>query len=246
MTEQLNIPAGTFLDRGNQARRCPCILLLDTSGSMSQDPQGSNRRPIDLLNSALPEFRQAISDDSTARDSVELAVITFGGSPNVIQDWTDIEHLAVPTLTPNGNTPLGPAMQMAVDMIESRRALYHQHKITSFVPWLFILTDGAPDTGPELIAAIDRVDKLQQVTAGSKSPKLIVYACSTDTREEVMGRLRAVTSRAYKLDGMAYREVFLWLSASLTVVSKAAPGTPTVLPETPKQMTLTEARTITP
>jgi uncharacterized protein YegL len=246
MTEHLEIPAGTFLDKENQARRCPCVLLLDTSGSMSQDPQGGAGRPIDLVNQALPGFRQAILDDSTARDSVELAVITFGGSPKAIQDWTDVEHLVFPTLTPNGNTPLGPAIQMALDMIESRRALYRQSGIASFVPWLFILTDGAPDEGVELTAAIGRAKELQQVAPGSKSPKLIVYACSTDTRPEVMSRLSDVTSRAYKLEGMAYREVFLWLSASLTTVSKAAPGTPTVLPETPKQMTLTEARTITP
>jgi uncharacterized protein YegL len=149
-------------------------------------------------------------------------------------------------LIPTGNTPLGPAMQMALDMVESRRALHRQNGIASYVPWLFILTDGAPDEGAELTAAVERAKKLQQVAPGSKSPKLIVYACCTDTRAEVMSRLNDVTSRAYKLEGMAYREVFLWLSASLTVVSKAAPGTPMVLPETPKQMTLTEARTITP
>jgi uncharacterized protein YegL/DNA-binding transcriptional regulator YhcF (GntR family) len=245
MTEQLSIPAGTFLDKENQARRCPCVLLLDTSGSMSQDPRGSSRRPIDLLNSALPEFRQAIADDGTARDSIEMAVITFGGTPNVIQDWTDVEHWAVSTLTADGNTPLGPAMQMAADMIESRRALYRQNDISSYVPWMFILTDGAPDQGPELVAAISRVEQMQQVTAGSKSPKLIAYACSTDTREEAMSRLRAVTPRTYKLEGMAYREVFLWLTASLKTVTRTSPGTPIMLPETPKQMTLTEARTIT-
>jgi uncharacterized protein YegL len=45
---------------------------------------------------------------------------------------------------------------------------------------------------------------------------------------------------------MAYREVFLWLSASLSIVSKAAPGTPPMLPEVPRQMTRSEVGKIIP
>ena len=45
---------------------------------------------------------------------------------------------------------------------------------------------------------------------------------------------------------MAFREVFLWLSASLRTISKATLGTPTVLPAEPSQMTLSQAKVITP
>src|SRR5580700_10758715 len=151
---ELRIPDGTFLDKENQARRCPCVLLLDTSASMSSGSTPALGRPIDLLNSALPTFRKELMDDPTAKQSVELAVITFGGTPTVIQDWTDAEHLATPELRPNGSTPLGPAIQMALDMIDARRALHRQNAIASFVPWLFILTDGQPDPGAELSEAI--------------------------------------------------------------------------------------------
>ena len=234
----MQIPAGTFLDKENQTRRCPCVLLLDTSSSMAN-------APIESLNAALPQFKEAILGDNTARNAVELAVVTFGGSPRVIQDWTDIDHLALPSLVASGGTPLGPALQLAMDMIDARRQLHKQTSIQSYVPWIFILTDGAPDEGEELNAAISRVQQLQQTTPPAQSPKLIVYACSTDSSAQAMGRLKAVTGRTYELKGLAYREVFLWLSASLKIASRATPGAPTTLPPTGTQMTLSQARTIT-
>lgn len=235
----MQIPAGTFLDKENQTRRCPCVLLLDTSGSMAGEP-------IRALNLALPQFRQAIADDSTARNSIELAIITFGGVPQVAQDWTDIDHLTLPVLGSSGGTPLGPALQMGLDMIEARRQFYKQNAVGSYVPWVFILTDGAPDEGPELTAAVSRAQQLQQVGSGGRSPRVIVYACSTNTDPKVMGRLKSITERTYALSGMAFREVFLWLSASLRTISKATLGTPTVLPAEPSQMTLSQAKVITP
>jgi uncharacterized protein YegL len=236
--DEINIPAGTFLDETNHNRRCPCVLLLDTSASMS----GS---PIELLNRALPTFRQELLEDPTAKKSVELAVITFGGTPAVIQHWTDVEGMVTPVLTTNGTTPLGPAMQMAVDMIEARRALYVQKAISSFVPWMFILTDGQPDSGPELTTAIQRVTSLREAAPGGKAPKLVVFACSTDPDPAITGRLKAITPKVFELHNMAFRELFVWLSASLKSVSRANPSAPIRLPEPPsQQMTLSEALTI--
>jgi len=221
------IPAGVFLD-DNRERRCPVVLLADTSASM----QG---RPMEVVNRCLKVFQEDMRKDAFASRCVELAVITFGGSPRVIQDWSDIEHCVVPTLPPNGNTLLGPAMQMAVDMIESRRALYRQNGIVSFVPWLFILTGGALDEGPELIGAIDRVKKLQQVAPGSRCPKLHVLVLCTDTHPEVMGRLHVVTNRVYKLEESAYRDT---LGDPEFVSDTFVSNVPIQLPETPKGMVL--------
>ena len=68
MTEHLEIPAGTFLDKENQARRCPCVLLLDTSGSMSQDPQGGAGRPIDLVNTSIVDGGSCLLALSSSAD----------------------------------------------------------------------------------------------------------------------------------------------------------------------------------
>jgi uncharacterized protein YegL len=235
----MQIPAGTFLDKENQTRRCPCIVLLDTSGSMSGEP-------ISKLNAALPLIKGAIDNDNTARNAVELAVVTFGGHAQVVQDWTDIEHLAIPSLAAGGGTPLGAALLMAMDMIESRRAVYKHSAIPCYVPWVFILTDGAPDRDDQLNAAISRAQQLQQVVPPSKAPKLIVFACSTDTSPEAMGLLKSVTQRTFELAGMAFQEVFVWLAASLSKSARATPGQPMAVAPLPGQMNLSQATTITP
>ncbi len=58
-----------FID--NPEQRCPCLLLLDTSGSMSG-------QPISELNQGLLAFRDDLSQDALAAKRVEIALITFG------------------------------------------------------------------------------------------------------------------------------------------------------------------------
>ena len=55
----------------NPENRCPVILLLDTSGSMTG-------QPIQELNRGLAAFKQDVQKDSQASLSVEVAMITFG------------------------------------------------------------------------------------------------------------------------------------------------------------------------
>jgi uncharacterized protein YegL len=62
----------------NPDPRCPCVLVLDRSGSMAG-------RPIDELNAGLQQFRSELLGDQLAARRVEIAVVSFGpllrGSP---------------------------------------------------------------------------------------------------------------------------------------------------------------------
>ena len=65
MTDSLEqIPFGGAEFAENPEPRCPCLLLLDTSGSM-------NGTPIQDLNAGLSTFRDAIAADSLALKRVE-------------------------------------------------------------------------------------------------------------------------------------------------------------------------------
>ena len=64
-------PFGTVSFADNPEPRCPCLLLLDTSGSMSG-------RPISELNAGLQAFQSELQADSLAMKRVEVALITFG------------------------------------------------------------------------------------------------------------------------------------------------------------------------
>lgn len=52
----------------NPEPRCPCVLLLDTSGSM----QGA---AIDALNQGLRTFQEELTKDALASKQVEVAVV---------------------------------------------------------------------------------------------------------------------------------------------------------------------------
>ena len=67
----------------NPEPRCPCVLLLDTSGSM----RGA---PLDALNAGLEAFQQEIGRDTLASRRVEVAVVAKG-SPTKYETMTDVE-----------------------------------------------------------------------------------------------------------------------------------------------------------
>lgn len=69
MSEQITFATSDFAS--NPEPRCPCILLLDVSGSM-------NGRPINELNAGLVTFRDELLADSLALKRVELGIVTFG------------------------------------------------------------------------------------------------------------------------------------------------------------------------
>src|SRR4051812_9937042 len=121
----MEIPQGT-LNEINRQPRCACVLLLDTSASMTVNPSGGRVRPIDELNSRLPDLRTQLEDDTIARLAVELAVVAFGGRPQLVQDWAPVSGFTPQTLHADGGTPLGEALQMGLDLVEQRTALYRQ------------------------------------------------------------------------------------------------------------------------
>jgi len=59
---------------------CATVLLLDTSGSMDGEK-------IAHLNQALSQFKDETLKDDLARKRVDLAVLTFGGSVQLVQDF---------------------------------------------------------------------------------------------------------------------------------------------------------------
>src|SRR3954452_24871420 len=67
--EQQPFGDATFAE--NPENRCPVVLILDNSGSMSG-------QPIQQLNEGLQVFRNELIADSLAAKRVEVAIVTFG------------------------------------------------------------------------------------------------------------------------------------------------------------------------
>lgn len=204
----------------NPQQRCATVLLLDVSASM----QG---QPLAELQGGLSVLREELYGDELARKRVEIAIVSFGGSVDVIHSFSTVENFHVPALISNGDTPMGHAILKALDLVEERKQEYRQHGILYFRPWVFLLTDGAP-TDKQTSAWGNVVTKIRQ---GETDKKFIFHGFGVQNAD--MTCLAELSQRHYKLSGFKFRELFSWLSSSLGAVSRSTPGATLRLPPPP-------------
>src|SRR3954469_16609009 len=91
----------------NPEPRCPCVLLLDTSGSM----RGA---PIAALNEGLRTFANDLSQDSLASRRVEVAIVTFNNEVEVVKDFITADQFEPPALSAGGQTFMGTGINKAL------------------------------------------------------------------------------------------------------------------------------------
>ncbi|EFH6995981.1 VWA domain-containing protein [Escherichia coli] len=217
MSEQITFATSDFAS--NPEPRCPCILLLDVSGSM-------NGRPINELNAGLVTFRDELLADPLALKRVELGIVTFG-PVHVEQPFTSAANFFPPILSAQGDTPMGAAITKALDMVEERKREYRANGISYYRPWIFLITDGAPTD--EWQAAANKVFR------GEEDKRFAFFSIGVQGAD--MKTLAQISVRQpLPLQGLQFRELFSWLSSSLRSVSRSTPGTEVVL-EAPKGWT---------
>lgn len=148
-----------FYPRVNEANpdpRIACTLLLDTSSSMTGVP-------IDLLNRGFELFCDEIKKDELAKKRAEIAVITFGTTARIEIPFTEGRDIQPRRLTASGSTPLGAALNLALDQLQEQKEAYKQAGLEYYRPWLFVLTDGQPTDGPVFTVAASRVRDAEQI-----------------------------------------------------------------------------------
>lgn len=211
MIEQISFGTDDFAS--NPEPRCPCVLLLDVSGSM-------NGRAIDELNAGLNTFREELLADPLATKRVEVGIVTFG-PVKIEMPFTGASVFYPPTLQAQGDTPMGEAIRQALNMLEDRKREYRSNGIAYFRPWVFLITDGAPTDQWQTAAAALR--------EGEASKKFAFFAIGVkDANMEILAQISPRTPLS--LDGMKFRELFSWLSTSLRSVSRSTPGQQVALP----------------
>ena len=212
MINQLPFVGVEFVD--NPEPRCPCVLLLDTSGSM-------RGQAIAALNQGVELLAEELNADSLARERIELAVITFGDEVQVIQDFVSPAAFMPPRFEADGNTPMGRAVLAGCEVLEERKHAYQSAGVNYFRPWMFLITDGEPtDYNTDMWR---KAVELSRQAEASRS--FIFYGVAVnDANQSKLNELCPPHRPAQKLRGLNFGELFSWLSCSLRSVSLVNPG----------------------
>jgi uncharacterized protein YegL len=193
----------------NPEPRCPCVLVVDTSGSMRGER-------ITALNDGLRAFRDGLLGDPLARKRVEVAVITFGGSVGVAQDFVTVQDFQPPLLQTGGLTPIGSAIHKALDLLDLRKGMYKMNAVAYYRPWVFLITDGASEGEPPdaIQSAVKRVRDEEQAR------RVAFFAVGVAGAD--MKKLADLSTRPpVKLRGLRFVDMFVWLSRSAQQVANS-------------------------
>jgi uncharacterized protein YegL len=113
---------------------------------------------------------------------------------------------------------MGEAIEAALDMIEAEKQKYKANGIAFYRPLAFMITDGQPTDGERWKSAAQRVRE------GEQKHKVAFFCVAVrDANMETLAEIASPQRPPLKLDGLKFREFFLWLSRSVSGVSRSAP-----------------------
>ena len=223
----------------NYEQKCLCVLVLDLSGSMNEIVDDSTAvatgqtiyvdgknynivtggiSKLDNLIEGLQSFYTDIENDETTSQRLELAVVTFGDSVNVIQSPSLISDIQLPELMADGDTALVDAVDEAIDIVNNRKKWYKSTGQPYYRPWIILITDGEPNEGQDVSALASKIKK------DTSEKKYVFLPIGVDNAN--MQVLQSIQGQipAMKLKGTKFGSFFKWLSASMGTIVNAEAG----------------------
>lgn len=199
-----------------------CVLLLDTSSSMYGEP-------INNLNAGINRFKIETSMDPIASGRVDIAIIEFNSSVNVVQNFSPISCLQPVNLVARGTTQMAQGINMAIDKLKERNRFYASMGTPCYKPWIFMITDGGPDSIAELEIAAQRI---RDEEAKGKNGKLKFFSLGVGSyNKEVLFKLG---KRVIELNDVDFSTIFDWMRESMVTISVSNVGDEPPLPILPE------------
>lgn len=219
------VAIGLCLDRsysmGEVTGGTPTGETLYKDGKQWTIVTGGSASRIEEMVKGVERFYEALREDDVARYSAEPGIVTFGDTAECVVDFSNLKNQeALPKLTAAGETAMGEAVNLTLDLLEKRKQEYKEAGVEYYQPWLVIMSDGR-NTGDEeeLERAIKRVEAL------ANARKLTVIAIGIGEEADMATLNRLSPNRvALPLKDLNFSQFFEWLSKSVGDVTKARPG----------------------
>lgn len=193
----------------------PCVVLVDTSGSMSS--------AMSELHDGLVALGEAIKEDSQAVGRVEICIISFDDDARIVVPFAPMYDYVAPELSCGGMTAMHKAVEYALTELEARKNQYKSNKTSYLRPWIFMLTDGGANDSDN--GAFNKLIEAQNAKHCTFFPVGIGNQVDFDLLKEL--KADGVVLRASKEN---FKNAFVWLSSSLSMTSVSNSGDKVVLP----------------
>ena len=208
-----------FVD--NPEPRCPCVLLLDVSGSMT----GSR---IQALNDGIRAFKEEVTADSLTALRAEVAVVAFNHEVNVVQDFVTADEFQPTTLSASGGTCIAAALNLGLEMIDERKRAYRANGIAYYRPIVMLLTDGEPEHDTE--EAIQEATQRVREAEDGRHAAIFSFGIDEEANIARLSSMMAPQRPAKPLHQAQLSGIFQWLSNSLSQISSSQVGDRLTLP----------------
>ena len=204
----------------NYDQKCPVVLVIDRSGSMSGTP-------IDKCNEGLKAFETEVPKDATCKARLDIAVVSFGSDTVIERDFGLIEQEPMPQLRISGSTKMADALNVGIDMLEKRKMWYRETGQNYYRPYLILITDGAPDGGQDIPGVAARLKALAADKHLNFWP-IAVQGANMSVMQQLSTYVKDGESNGslppMMLDGLEFVKLFKFLSNSFTKITNSKPG----------------------
>jgi len=227
----------------NPDARVPICLVLDASYSMSGivagDTVDTGKRVnrdgtewrivegenlvtrMDELNAGLKQFFSELLEDPSAKRAAEVCIVAFAAEAEIIRDFEPLgeAHCGIKLdVSDQGQTSLGKGVELALQLLDQRKTEYKSAGVDYYQPWLVVITDGQPTDDSHHRIAND-------IKIRVEAKKLSVFPIAVGELSDLT-QLAVISPgrKPLKLKGTKFRELFQWLSKSVSRVSSSIPG----------------------
>ena len=124
-------------DVANAVPHCPVMLVLDTSHSMWG--QG-----LADMKASLKTFYQTITNVQFLNAQVDISATSMGDNLCILEEFKALKDSDLPNrnIRPKGDTPIGAALEMALNALREQIRHYEAKGISYVTPQLILLSDG--------------------------------------------------------------------------------------------------------